>query len=92
MRRDLGRWLRDAGAGSEVVEMVQMACHEACSNAIEHGYSFGDGVLHVDADQDAVRRIHGRVRQLLGIHLAETLEPADLQPRFRQLERRFARR
>jgi stage II sporulation protein AB (anti-sigma F factor) len=27
-----------------------MACHEACSNAIEHGYSFGDGVLSVDAE------------------------------------------
>ena len=22
---------------------IQMACHEACSNSIEHGYSFGDG-------------------------------------------------
>jgi PAS domain S-box-containing protein len=50
MRRDLGRWLRDAGAGSEVVEVVQMACHEACSNAIEHGYSFGAGLLSVDAE------------------------------------------
>ncbi len=50
MRRDLGRWLRDAGAESDVVEVVQMACHEACSNAIEHGYSFGDGVLFVDAE------------------------------------------
>jgi PAS domain S-box-containing protein len=50
MRRDLGRWLRDAGAEGDVVEVVQMACHEACSNAIEHGYSFGDGVLFVDAE------------------------------------------
>jgi serine phosphatase RsbU (regulator of sigma subunit)/anti-sigma regulatory factor (Ser/Thr protein kinase) len=50
MRRDLGRWLRDAGAGGEVVEVIQMACHEACSNAIEHGYSFGDGRLWVDAE------------------------------------------
>lgn len=50
MRRDLGRWLRDAGAGTEVVEVVQMACHEACSNAIEHGYSFGEGSLWVEAD------------------------------------------
>jgi PAS domain S-box-containing protein len=52
MRRDLGRWLRDAGAESEVVEVVQMACHEACSNAIEHAYSFGDGLLWVDAELD----------------------------------------
>ena len=50
MRRDLGRWLRDAGADSESVEVMQMACHEACSNAIEHGYSFGDGRVSVDAE------------------------------------------
>jgi anti-sigma regulatory factor (Ser/Thr protein kinase) len=29
-----------------------MACHEACSNAIEHGYGFGEGVLWVDATMD----------------------------------------
>jgi PAS domain S-box-containing protein len=55
MRRDLGRWLRDAGAGTEVVEVVQMACHEACSNAIEHAYSFGDGRLWVDAELEDER-------------------------------------
>jgi anti-sigma regulatory factor (Ser/Thr protein kinase) len=52
MRRELGSWLRTAGASSEVVEVVQMACHEACSNSIEHGYSFGDGKLSVDAELD----------------------------------------
>ncbi|MGH2781735.1 MAG: ATP-binding protein, partial [Thermoleophilaceae bacterium] len=26
-----------------------MACHEACSNAIEHGYGFGDGSFTIDA-------------------------------------------
>jgi len=52
MRRDLGRWLRAAGAGGEVIEVVQMACHEACSNSIEHGYSFGEGNLLVDAELD----------------------------------------
>ena len=50
MRRDLGSWLRQAGAAGEVIETIQMACHEACSNSIEHGYSFGDGVLWVDAE------------------------------------------
>ena len=49
MRRDLGGWLRDVGAPGEVVEVIQMASHEACANAIEHGYSFGDGMLWVDA-------------------------------------------
>ncbi|HKP20225.1 MAG TPA: SpoIIE family protein phosphatase, partial [Thermoleophilaceae bacterium] len=53
MRRDLGRWLRDAGAAGEVVEVIQMACHEACSNSMEHGYEFGDGRLTVDAELDA---------------------------------------
>ena len=55
MRRDLGTWLREAGAAGEVVEIIQMACHEACSNAIEHGYAFGDGVLSVDAELDDSR-------------------------------------
>jgi serine phosphatase RsbU (regulator of sigma subunit)/anti-sigma regulatory factor (Ser/Thr protein kinase) len=50
MRRDLGAWLREAGAAGEVVEVIQMACHEACSNSIEHGYSFGAGRLWVDAE------------------------------------------
>ena len=45
-------WLRSAGASSEVVEIVQIACHEACSNSIEHGYSFGNGKLSVDAELD----------------------------------------
>jgi anti-sigma regulatory factor (Ser/Thr protein kinase) len=49
MRRDLGSWLREAGAAGEVVEVIQMACHEACSNAIEHGYGFGEGRVLVDA-------------------------------------------
>ena len=52
MRRDLGSWLREAGAAGEVVEVVQMACHEACSNAIEHGYGFGEGRVLVDAQLD----------------------------------------
>jgi anti-sigma regulatory factor (Ser/Thr protein kinase) len=55
MRRDLGSWLRQAGASAEAVEVIQMACHEACSNAIEHGYSFGDGLLWVDGELDEGR-------------------------------------
>ena len=55
MRRELGPWLRDAGASTEVVEVVQIACHEACSNSIEHGYPFGDGTLSVDAELDDAR-------------------------------------
>jgi anti-sigma regulatory factor (Ser/Thr protein kinase) len=55
MRRELGHWLRAAGAGAEAVEKVQMACHEACSNSIEHGYAFGEGQLWVDAQLDEDR-------------------------------------
>ena len=50
-------WLRDAGASGEVVEVIQIACHEACSNAIEHGYEFGDGRLWVDAELEDGRVI-----------------------------------
>jgi anti-sigma regulatory factor (Ser/Thr protein kinase) len=57
MRRDLASWLRNAGADTEAVEVIQMACHEACSNAIEHGYSFKEGRVWVDAELD-----DGRVR------------------------------
>jgi PAS domain S-box-containing protein len=57
MRRDLGSWLRAAGASTDVVEVVQMACHEACSNSIEHGYSFGKGSLSVDAQLEDHRVI-----------------------------------
>ncbi len=49
VRRDLAGWLRRAGVGQEDVEVAQMACHEACSNAIEHGYGFGDGSFTIDA-------------------------------------------
>jgi anti-sigma regulatory factor (Ser/Thr protein kinase) len=50
MRRELGAWLRRAGASEEEVEVVQMACHEACSNSIEHGYRFREGSFTVDAE------------------------------------------
>jgi anti-sigma regulatory factor (Ser/Thr protein kinase) len=48
VRRDLAGWLRRSGASDEEVEVAQMACHEACSNAIEHGYGFGEGSFTID--------------------------------------------
>jgi PAS domain S-box-containing protein len=48
VRRDLAGWLRRGGASEEDVEVAQMACHEACSNAIEHGYGFGEGSFTID--------------------------------------------
>jgi len=48
VRRDVAGWLRRVGGGEEDVEIAQMACHEACSNAIEHGYGFGDGRFTIE--------------------------------------------
>jgi PAS domain S-box-containing protein len=48
VRRDIAGWLRLGGASEKDVEVAQMACHEACSNAIEHGYGFGDGTFTID--------------------------------------------
>src|SRR5207247_1199405 len=41
VRRALVRWLEQAGASEEDAYSVQLATHEACTNAIEHGYRFG---------------------------------------------------
>ena len=49
VRRHIAGWLRRSGASEEDVEIAQMACHEACSNAIEHGYGFGEGSFTIDA-------------------------------------------
>ena len=57
VRRDLARWLIAGGASSDDVEAVQMACHEACSNAIEHGYAFGDGSFTIDGRFDDGRAL-----------------------------------
>jgi serine phosphatase RsbU (regulator of sigma subunit)/anti-sigma regulatory factor (Ser/Thr protein kinase) len=38
-RRALRRWLRARGVAGEDIEMVTLACGEACANAIEHAYS-----------------------------------------------------
>jgi PAS domain S-box-containing protein len=52
MRRRLGRWLTARGAVPEELDELQMACHEACSNSIEHGCGFGPGTVTVEADLD----------------------------------------
>jgi PAS domain S-box-containing protein len=57
VRRDLASWLRGVGAHKEDVEVAQMACHEACSNAIEHGYGFGEGSFTIDAQLDQSRLV-----------------------------------
>ena len=47
VRRALTRWLEHAGATSEEAQAIQLACHEACTNAIEHGYRFGEATFEV---------------------------------------------
>ena len=47
VRRALTRWLEQAGATTEEASAIQLACHEACTNAIEHGYRFGEATFEV---------------------------------------------
>jgi PAS domain S-box-containing protein len=47
VRRALMRWLEQAGATREEAQSIQLACHEACTNAIEHGYRFGEASFEV---------------------------------------------
>ena len=50
VRRALTRWLEQAGATEDEVYGIQLACHEACTNAIEHGYRFGDATFEVGCE------------------------------------------
>jgi anti-sigma regulatory factor (Ser/Thr protein kinase) len=52
MRNRLMRWLQARGANQEEAEAFQIACHEACSNSVEHGCGFGRGTITVDAALD----------------------------------------
>jgi PAS domain S-box-containing protein len=47
VRRALTRWLAQAGATVEEAQAIELACHEACTNAIEHGYRFGEATFEV---------------------------------------------
>jgi anti-sigma regulatory factor (Ser/Thr protein kinase) len=50
VRRALMRWLEQAGATHDEGQAIQLACHEACTNAIEHGYRFGEATFEVAAE------------------------------------------
>ena len=52
MRQMLRRWLGEHGAGFEETEDVIMACNEACENAVEHGYDFGNDLFDVELAHD----------------------------------------
>ena len=52
VRRALGRWLRAGGVGDAEAYEVQVACGEACSNAITHAYPPGEAHFAVRASRD----------------------------------------
>jgi len=49
LRRTVGRWLEGTGASPVESNDIQVSCHEACSNAMEHGYRFREESIDVDA-------------------------------------------
>lgn len=52
LRRTVGRWLEPLGASTVESSDIQVSCHEACSNAMEHGYRFREATIDVDAEFD----------------------------------------
>jgi anti-sigma regulatory factor (Ser/Thr protein kinase) len=47
-RRLLRRWLEQAGATRAEAFDIQLASHEACANAIEHAYQFGENLVELE--------------------------------------------
>ncbi len=52
LRRTVGRWLESLGASRVESNDVQVSCHEACSNAMEHAYRFREATIAVDGEFD----------------------------------------
>jgi len=52
LRRTVGRWLESAGATRVESNDIQVSCHEACSNAMEHAYRFREATIDVDGTFD----------------------------------------
>ena len=52
VRRALGRWLRAAGVGDAEAYEIQVACGEACANAITHAYPPGEAHFAVRASRE----------------------------------------
>jgi len=47
IRSAVRRWLRGVGASQDAVDDLLVVIGEACSNAIEHAYGPGGGIVHV---------------------------------------------
>jgi PAS domain S-box-containing protein len=52
LRRTVSRWLEPLGASDVESNDIQVSCHEACSNAMEHGYRFREATVDVNAEFD----------------------------------------
>jgi PAS domain S-box-containing protein len=94
MRQTLRRWLAEHAADEDEIEDVIMACNEACENAVEHGYGFGDDLFsvefaHEDGEIAVSVRDHGAWREPQetphrgrGLPLMRKLmDTVDVQPR-----------
>ncbi len=55
LRRTVARWLESIGASREEAGDIQIACHEASSNAMEHAYHFREATIDFDAEYDGER-------------------------------------
>jgi len=67
LRRTLRRWFRETEATPDETNEILVACGEACTNAIQHAYGAGEGVVEVelscaDGTVQVVVRDHGRWR------------------------------
>jgi anti-sigma regulatory factor (Ser/Thr protein kinase) len=51
-RRDLRRWLEAAGLPAEVVGEIELACSEACANAVEHPKEARRQLFEIEAQLD----------------------------------------
>jgi anti-sigma regulatory factor (Ser/Thr protein kinase)/putative methionine-R-sulfoxide reductase with GAF domain len=72
MRRMLGRWLQAHGAQPSEIDVLTLACGEACANAIEHAYAPGLAyfeleAVHADGLVTLTVRDTGRWREPRGV-------------------------
>ena len=65
----------------EVAARLDLVAHQHREHLVGSG-----GVLDGHLLEDAVRRVHGRLAQLARVHLAEALEPLEVEALLGQLE------
>src|SRR5512140_3521883 len=88
MRRapSLARPLRDPSSDVEVLHVQRVALDELPARVHRVAHQDGEDliglhrVVHPDLEERAPRRVHGRLPELLGVHLAEPLVALDALP------------